>query len=305
MRYFKRIMKRRLDATVREKFAESWGTVRGWISTGKILVNGEVITDPGTQVEPDVVIELKMNAPRPRAGAILGGPGLSRSDIVYLDSQIVVVNKPAGMNTVPFEKGEQGSLEQLLSRQLGQARLVVVHRLDRETSGLLVFARTHEAGRALANQFRFHTVKRRYLALVHGNIKTQTIRSELVKDRGDGLRGSLKAGSGISRDEAKPAVTHVSALELFSGMTLVECRLETGRTHQIRIHLSEAGHPLLGERAYVREFRGERLPAPRIMLHAMELGIEHPMRKVPMRWVQAPPADFLGMLPGNRASTLE
>jgi 23S rRNA pseudouridine1911/1915/1917 synthase len=91
-------------------------------------------------------------------------------------------------------------------------------------------------------------------------------------------------------------VTHVKALATESGMTLIECRLETGRTHQIRIHLSEAGHPLLGERAYIREYAGPRIPAARLMLHAAELGFVHPTKGVQLRWVLPPPEDFLGLL---------
>jgi 23S rRNA pseudouridine1911/1915/1917 synthase len=175
---------------------------------------------------------------------------------------------------------------------LGQARLEVVHRLDKETSGLLVFARTREAAQALANQFRFHTVHRRYLALAHGRVESGVIRSTLITDRGDGLRGSAPKEWRVARGEGQDAVTHVSVVEAVRGATLIGCRLETGRTHQIRIHLSEAGHPLLGERLYVRDFTGEALVAPRVMLHAAELGLRHPVSGAEMRWSRPLPEDF-------------
>ncbi|MCM2324487.1 MAG: RluA family pseudouridine synthase [Oligoflexia bacterium] len=288
----------RLDAVVRNRHQTSWGKARGWIESGKIWIDGRAVTDCGAEVAEDAVIELRMNAPkggaRPAAGS---GVSFSKAQIVYSDSQLVVVNKPAGISTVPYE-GERGSLEEALSAHLKQ-RVVVVHRLDRETSGLLVFARNQEAGRMLANQFRFHTVKRRYFAIVLGKAYSQTIRSLLVENRGDGLRGSIPKASGISRDEAKEAVTHVAVLESFERqgftLSLIECRLETGRTHQIRIHLSEAGHPLVGEKAYIREYPGARPEAPRLLLHAAELGLVHPLGG-DRHWMLAPPQDFLGYL---------
>ncbi len=120
-----------------------------------------------------------------------------------------------------------------------------MHRLDRDTTGLLVFARTLSAKRELKNQFRHHNVERRYWALVEGQMETTTITSRLITDRGDGRRGSVESSS-----LGRVATTHVKALERLPGATLVECRLETGRTHQIRIHLGEEGHALLGERVY-------------------------------------------------------
>src|SRR5262249_7446653 len=115
-----------------------------------------------------------------------------------------------------------------------------------------------------------------------------THRSYLVDDRGDGLRGSAPPGV----REGQLAVTHVRPVESLHGATLIECKLETGRTHQIRIHLSEAGHPLVGERVYVRDFKSTLIPAPRLMLHAAELGFIHPDREEPMRFREEPPADF-------------
>jgi 23S rRNA pseudouridine1911/1915/1917 synthase len=152
-----------------------------------------------------------------------------------------------------------------------------VHRLDRETSGLMAFARTVPAERNLGQQFRQHTTHRRYLAIVHGTLdKPQTIESTLVRDRGDGRRGS-----GAEDDAGKRAVTHVKPLEALGDYTLVECRLETGRTHQIRIHLSECGHPLCGDKVYRQPLAGpaiaDKSGAPRLALHAFELHVEHPI----------------------------
>lgn len=282
--------KSRLDASVREKHQISWGKARDWIQSGKVWIDGKPATDPSLEIDADTPFELKMNTPRHRVEKPV--ETLLRPETVFVDSQLIVINKPSGMSTVPFEKNERGTLEDWASSQLDNKRVRVVHRLDRETSGLIVFARTREAEQKLANQFRFHTIHRRYVALAHGRVADQTIRSALVENRGDGLRGSIRPGSSRSRDEAKMAVTHVRALRFFEGFTLIECELETGRTHQIRIHLSEADHPLLGEKAYHRDYKGEPINAPRIMLHAAELGFTHPIREEEVRWTQPPPEDF-------------
>ena len=296
----------RLDALVRTRQQVSWGKARGWIETGKIWVEGRPITDPSFEVFETVVFELKMNAPRNAGTSRSKGitPGFAKSRVVFCDTQVIVVNKPAGMSTVPYEEAETGTLEQAIRDHLQQSRVGVVHRLDRDTSGLLVFARTASAEKALAQQFRFHSVKRRYFALAEGAVCSQTCRSVILDDRGDGLRGSLPPGSRLSRDVGKESITHVTCLEQFNGISLVECRLETGRTHQIRIHLSEAGHPLLGEKAYIREFVGLRTEAPRMMLHAAELGFVHPTRCTPLHWTECPPEDFLSLLPSETRAAL-
>jgi 23S rRNA pseudouridine1911/1915/1917 synthase len=166
----------------------------------------------------------------------------------------------------------------------------VVHRLDKETSGLIVFTRTWLAKQSLTQQFRAHTVHRRYLAIAHGHVQSQTFRSRIIADRGDGLRGSL--GPRAPKEAGQLAVTHVEILEKLVDASLVACRLETGRTHQIRVHLSEAGHPLVGERVYIRRFDAPPIPAPRMMLHAAELGFVHPATNAEMRWELPLPADM-------------
>ena len=166
-----------------------------------------------------------------------------------------------------------------------------VHRLDRDTSGLIVFARTAEAQQHLEQQFRTHTTKRRYLAVVRGAVESQTIESRLVRDRGDGRRGSTTLPN-----VGRRAVTHVRAVERLGEYTLIECRLETGRTHQIRIHLSESGHPLCGDKVYgqplFRAGQPDTSGAPRLALCAVELGFVHPVTGEPMHFESRPPRDF-------------
>jgi 23S rRNA pseudouridine1911/1915/1917 synthase len=303
------VAQKRLDSVVRTLFRASWGDARRFIATGKVTVDGEVVTDEACEVGEDAKIELRMNAPRPR-----GAGELEASRVVHVDAHVVVVDKPPGVSTVPYDEEEAaggGTLDAmvraLLSRLSRLSRkerakgprpaLGVVHRIDKETSGLVVFTRTWLAKRSLASQFRAHTVHRRYLAIAAGVVRKGTIRSELVENRGDGLRGSLKGGAKAA-GPTQSAVTHVDVLEVLGGgrATLVECRLETGRTHQIRIHLSESGHPLVGERVYVRGYAGETIVAPRLMLHAAELGFVHPATERETRFERDPPADFQGVL---------
>lgn len=247
----------------------SWNEVRRLVQTGKVRLRGAAETDPAARVAPGDEIAVQMSAPR--------RDGLPRDALVHVDAQVVVIDKPAGISTVPFDDKELGTLDQLarvtLARREGRSGppLGVVHRIDRPTSGLVVFARTLRAKRHLEQQFRVHSTRRRYLALCHGRVTGHTLGSRLVADRGDGLRGSTD-----NPRLGRLATTHVRPVEPLRGATLVECTLETGRTHQIRIHLSEAGHPLLGERVYVRDYAGPLIDAPRLMLHAAELGFVHP-----------------------------
>lgn len=281
-----------LDRALRELTGgQSWNKVRRLVETGKVRLNGEVVTDPRRPVRAGEALELSLNAPRPK------NEPLARSAIAYADAHVVVMHKPAGMSTVPYDEAEQVTLDKLTAELLAQkergrrAPLGIVHRLDKDTTGLVVFARTLPAKRELKNQFRFHTVRRGYFALVHGRLNGCTLSSRLVEDRGDGLRGSTE-----NPKLGRAATTHVKVLRAFRSATLVECRLETGRTHQIRIHLAEAGHPLAGERVYIRDYRAPLLSVPRIMLHAFELGFTHPMTAAPLSFDSPMPSDMARVL---------
>jgi 23S rRNA pseudouridine1911/1915/1917 synthase len=295
-----------VDRAVRELFGTSWGQARAWIGAGKIRVEGTRVTEPTSRVRAGQSIALDLAAPRPRA------QGLGDDDVVYVDPHLVVVAKPAGVSTIPYDDSESDTLDGRVrawlerrhpaSRSRGRPNLGVVHRLDKETTGLVVFTRTWLAKQSLTSQFRAHTVHRRYLAIAHGEVREGTITSFIRDDRGDGLRGSARGSVRRGSGEAREAITHVSRVEALAGATLVACRLETGRTHQIRIHLSESGHPLLGEKVYVRGFPGPLLEAPRLMLHAAELGFVHPATEREMRWERAMPDDMRQVLERLQAS---
>jgi 23S rRNA pseudouridine1911/1915/1917 synthase len=284
-----------LDRWLRELMpGRSWNDLRRLVRTGKIFVDGQALLDPTRLVPAGAEVELRQNAPRATRT-----PALPRSAILHLDAQVVVVAKPAGISTVPFDENERGTLDELVMETISErgrrAPLGIVHRIDKETSGVVVFARTTAAKHHLKNQFRFHTVGRRYVAIAHGAVKNATIKSQLVQDRGDGRRGSTQ-----NPELGREAITHVTWLESLRGATLIECRLETGRTHQIRIHLSERGYPLVGERVYSKNYRGELIPAPRLMLHAQELSFEHPNTGQRLELSQPLPADFAAVLAGLR-----
>jgi len=210
---------------------------------------------------------------------------------VFEDAHVAIIDKPAGVSSVPYEKREAGTAMDLLRdawRRQGKpatsVALHVVHRIDKETSGLIVFAKSKRAEVALAAQFRTHAVDRLYLCVAHGDVRAQTIDTFLVADRGDGLRGSGRTG--------KRAVTHVRPVARLAGATQCEVRLETGKTHQIRIHLAERGHPLVGERVYIRDFAGEPIASSRLLLHAATLGFAHPVTGAPVAVTSPLPADF-------------
>lgn len=271
---------------------------------------GQACSDPRRRVKPGQSL------------TVLPPPDVRRSDtahgivVPYVDEHIIVVEKPAGLTTVrhaheAHEFGKRAkkflppTLVDLLPSVLAQmgkpakGRIRAVHRIDKETSGLVVFARTPEAERHLGKQFRAHTVGRCYLALVRGQAKDARIESSFVADRGDGRRGS---GSG-----GQLTITHIRVVESLGDFTLVECRLETGRTHQVRIHLGEAGTPLCGERVYDRPLHGKPLPdtsdAERPMLHAAMLAVDHPATGKRMEWQAKMPKDMSELLKRLRRSS--
>ena len=283
-----------LDAVLRALGGGSWSQARGRIESGKVQVDGETIVVPTRHVRAGQRVELFLAAPRTRDGA-----KLPEGALVYFDAHVVVVRKPSGMSTVPFDEGERGTLDRLVAEEVHRRSkrggptpsLGVVQRLDKETSGLIVFARSMAAKKLLGNQLRFHNMHRRYVAIAHGVVPARRFETRLIADRGDGIRGSTQL-PGVGQ----VSITHVEPLEALRGATLVGCRLETGRTHQIRIHLSESGHPIVGEKVYVRGFPGPYIAAPRVMLHAAELGFVHPGTEREVRYEDPLPEDMVAML---------
>jgi 23S rRNA pseudouridine1911/1915/1917 synthase len=302
-----------LAALLRLRLPElSWSQAKRLVETRHVTLDGEVCLDPARRLRAGIVVEL------------LGRPAapLRQHELLtlrHLDEHVVVVEKPSGVATVrhPAErawtarrKALHPTLEDLIPgliarkegrRQKGPLpRLRAVHRLDKDTSGLVVFARTVVAERELGRQFKAHTVARRYLAVVAGYVAAQRIATRFVRDRGDGRRGSTALP-----DIGKEAVTFVEVIEQLPGYTLLACRLETGRTHQIRIHLAERGHPVCGDKVYHIKPDGTLRPdlsrAPRLALHAADLGFSHPVTGDELHWAMPLPPDlkeFLSRLRG-------
>jgi 23S rRNA pseudouridine1911/1915/1917 synthase len=308
----------------------SWSKVRRLIETRRVRIDGELCLDPARRLREGLLVEiLDRPAPKPRQDETV--------KIVYLDQHLVVVEKPSGISTVrhPAErdwsakrKDLSPTLEDIVPKLIAQQegktrkgpllRLRIVQRLDKETSGLVVFARSVLAERGLGKQFHRHTIIRRYVAIIPGSLPAQRIATRLVRDRGDGRRGSTTL-PGVGKE----AITHVEVLEHLpaahtppfsrepkaTGYSRLSCRLETGRTHQIRIHLAELGHPVCGEKVYNRKpgapAEDDPSSAPRLALHAAELGLVHPVSGEVMYWTMQLPSDleqFLNRLRGDQRS---
>lgn len=301
-------------AFLRARLNLPWSKAKRLVESGQVRIANQKVIDPAFRLKlgkrVDVIAQAQpakqVSAPRAKLADApkYNGPA---PILVYSDDAIAVVNKPPGLTTMRHaeeaaEFGERGkkflpvTLADLLPAMLGRPgkKLHAVHRIDRDTSGLVVFARTAAAEAHLTEQFKAHSVDRRYLAIVRGHPKSGKMESHFVRDRGDGRRGSSTDGAG------QRAVTHVRVLEQLGDFALVECRLETGRTHQVRIHLGEAGTALCGETVYDRPINGKPLPddsgAKRPMLHAAELGLTHPVTAERMHWECSPPEDFSAVL---------
>ncbi|HUS27707.1 MAG TPA: RluA family pseudouridine synthase [Kofleriaceae bacterium] len=278
-------------AFVKAKLGVPWTVAKRHVSTGKVSVDGAVVTEIDHRLAAGQRVALQMSAPKPRDPEREG-------DLVYDDAHIVVIDKPAGVNSVPYEERESGTAMDLIRgawRRMGKpatsVALHVVHRIDRATSGLLAFAKTKRAEIGMAAQLRAHTMERMYICVTHGVMPAGRIESQLVADRGDGLRGSTSDPT-----RGKRAITHVTVRESLRKATLCEVRLETGKTHQIRIHLAESGHPLVGETVYIRDYRGTPIDSPRLLLHAATLGFIHPITNEHVSLSSPLPPDFTAVV---------
>lgn len=201
--------------------------------------------------------------------------------VVHRDPHLCVVYKPSGLLSVPAPGRREPSVLRAVEGWFGRA--LAVHRIDEGTSGLLLVALSEACQLALKTLFEVHDIERSYLALVRGvpRDRQRTIRSHLVRNRGDGKRGSDQES-----DDGKLAVTHFRVVDTFHDVSLIQATLETGRTHQVRIHLSEWGHPILGDELY----GGPRFS--RLALHATALGFKHPNTAQSMRFVSPLPDEL-------------
>jgi len=251
-----------------------------------VLVNGHA-ADPADRVAVGDVVEFEI----PAAYAIEPSAEAIAIDVVYEDEDIAVVNKPAGMVVHPAPGHYTGTLVHALlgrggswSGAGGSARPGIVHRLDKGTSGLIVVARTDASHRALSAQLKDRSLSRTYLAIARGEITTAAgeLEGPIGRHPNDRLRMAVVKGGRFAR-------TRYEVVERRGGHTLLRCDLDTGRTHQIRVHLAALGHPIAGDPDYGRRTAGE---PERPMLHAWRLRLRHPRTQADMSFEVAPPADF-------------
>jgi len=238
-------------------------SLRQILQSGRVRVNGEVEKDAKLALDSGDVVDIAQKSDRDALP-----PGLL---ILHEDADVIVVFKANGLLTVATERERENTVQAYLNAYLGarrEERIHVVHRLDRETSGVLVFAKNFHAREQLKEQFAAHSVERVYIAIVEGVIEppSGTIRSFLFE------RKDLRMVSVTERPDAKLAVTHYRTVKTSSAYSMLEVRLETGRKNQIRAHLSEARHPVVGDQMYGSTIN----PLGRLGLHAQLLGFRHP-----------------------------
>ncbi|TNE41136.1 MAG: RluA family pseudouridine synthase [Alphaproteobacteria bacterium] len=291
--------------------------LKALLMEGKVTLNGATITDPSYRVKQGDEIEITLPPPAPAEPE----PQKMDLDVVYEDSDVIVINKPAGLVVHPGAGTPDGTLVNALLAHCGAslsgiggvARPGIVHRIDKDTSGLIVVAKNDKAHQSLAAQFEEHSVERSYLALVWGDVRqlTGTIESQIARSKNNRKKMAVVKSAG------RHAVTHYKVLERFGPpggaiATLVECRLETGRTHQIRVHMAQLGHTLIGDPLYgsqrkrapatlPEETRTQLEQFPRQALHARTLGFEHPSTGEFISFDSETPNDFKTLINSLRA----
>jgi 23S rRNA pseudouridine1911/1915/1917 synthase len=250
------------------------------LAQGRVCVNGETCNLAGRQVRKGDSLEIgSRRAPTKLPSGL---------EVLFEDNDILIVQKPSGLLTVATKDERERTvyyhLREYLQSRNRRNRIFIVHRLDKYASGILVFAKSAEVQSVLQDIFSRHKIQRNYWAIVEGHVeKIQgTIRSRLAQDK------SLRMHSTLDATKGKPAVTHYRVLRHFAKMTALEVTLETGRKNQIRAHLSELGHPIVGDRSY----GSSQDPLKRLGLHAFRLGFKHPMSGEQLLFETPAPPEF-------------
>lgn len=289
----------RVDLIVKSLTDKSRSQLRGMCMSGCVSINGRKTTEPSTEVKEGDIVSVTFDPQCRYREKWLGKFQEKETQenfqcqtfkIIYEDDYLIVVDKQAGILTVPTERKEPRTLVDEVSRYLGQKqRALVVHRLDRETSGLLVFAKQSEIAGALQDQLRVRAPEREYLALVAGRMEQEsgTYESYLVTSK------RLSQHSVTTPGHGEYAMTHFLVDQILFETTLVRVKLDTGRRNQIRVHLAEAGHPIIGDRRYRPNMtKHDDWPHTRLALHAHVLGFQHPVTGKDLRFVSPMPRSF-------------
>ena len=273
--------------------------LQGLIESGNIKVNDKIVKSNYKLKEFD---EISLNLPVPQELDIKAEN--IPLNILYEDSDVIVVNKEKGMVVHPAPGNYSGTLVNALlyhctdlSTINGVVRPGIVHRIDKDTTGILVVAKNDESHNFLAKQLKEHSMKREYYALVEGRLKEQkgTIDKPLGRNKNDRLKMAIA-------QNGKRAVTHYEVIEIYNNCSLIKCVLETGRTHQIRVHMASIGHPLLGDPLY--GYAKQKYKVKGQMLHARVLGFIHPRTKEYMEFSAELPEDFLELINKVRNESL-
>ena len=292
----------RLDKALAEASGLSRERVKALMGEGRVSLDGKVAAQASFKPAAGTAFAISIPAVTPDEAQ----PEDIPLNVVFEDEHLIVIDKPAGLVVHPAVGNYDGTLVNALLHHCqgqlsgigGVARPGIVHRIDKDTSGLLVVAKSDVAHEGLARQFEDHSIERAYLALVAGNPMppSGTVTGSIGRSNTNRKKMAL-----VSEGRGKHAVTHFATLERFQGAALVECRLETGRTHQVRVHMTSLGHPLLGDPAYGRtppklkpllaEHKFERQA-----LHAKVLGFVHPVTGEQLRFESPLPADMGGLL---------
>ena len=272
--------------------------LKSLVKSGALQTRDRAVRDPALKVRGDEEFRLAVPEPKPAHNE----PQEIPLRVVFEDEHLLVVDKPAGLVVHPAAGNPDGTLVNALLHHCGGslsgiggvARPGIVHRIDKDTSGLLVVAKTDVAHEGLAKQFAAHSIERRYLAIVNGVPKTSegSVDAPLARSATNRKKIAIVEGK-----RGKRAVTHWRRLQILREAALVECRLETGRTHQVRVHMASLGHPLLGDPVYGRSGKNSRellksLNFRRQALHAAELGFTHPVTKHRLSFASGMPADM-------------
>lgn len=283
----------RLDVFLARQAPElSRSRVQKLIADGQVAVKGRP-AKANHKVQPGEAVSLTVPPPEPVAVEAEAIP----LDVVYEDAEVVVVNKPRGMVVHPAAGNWRGTLVNALLARCddlsgvgGEVRPGIVHRLDKDTSGVMVAAKSDRAHASLAKQIKDRTAGRKYLALVHGNVKAD----EGLIDAPIGRHRTDRKKMAVDAERGREARTRFTVLERFAAYTLVACKLETGRTHQIRVHMAYIGHPVVGDPKYGP--KGSPFPIDGQALHAAELTFRHPASGAEMVFTAPLPADMEGIL---------
>lgn len=281
----------RIDKGVAEFFGDlTRSYVKKLTDEGNILINGKKAKASSKLLCGDRV-EINLPDPEPVGAQAQDIP----LDIVYEDDSLLVINKPRGMVVHPAAGNYDGTLVNALLAHCGSSlstingviRPGIVHRLDKDTTGLLVAAKGDAAHLALSEQLKTRTLKRRYFALVHSNIKEDggTVDKNLKRSPSDRKKIAV-----CTAGEGRSAVTHYSVLERFGRYTYINCDLDTGRTHQIRVHMRWLGHPIVGDKTY--GVKNEEFNLVGQLLHAGKIGFIHPKSREYMEFTVPLPEDF-------------